>query len=357
MSALLPVGLIAALVAGGAVLSLVHAAVPWRLALPALAATALALTVTVAAGVALDAAPVWFLVGVAAFVLPIVVLLEAAAAASGVDRFARGVLLAVWAGGVFPAAFLVPLLITRDCVAAECAVQDFGASLPLFVSSSAFVLLAWLPAGVVERPAPLDRRGGLRAIVAIAVFWVAFAGWLVHLEGAVDDYLPRILLAAAVVPVAGGVGWLVVDRLRAVPRPPIRSFGFGLIVGIVAAAPGAVSVGMPWAPLVGLLAGALAALVFSTRAAAASGLAARWALAVLVAALVGFLAPPISGDTVGIVFTARFAILVTPAIVFGVTALASILVSAPVWVVVRRHAARERIPAALLGDQTGEAAP
>ena len=93
-------------------------------------------------------------------------LLEAAAIASGADRFARWLLmLVVGASSCSRSRRSVPLLLTAGCLAPDCGFEDFGAALPLLVSSSAFVLLAWLPAGVRER-AELDRPSSRRAIVA-----------------------------------------------------------------------------------------------------------------------------------------------------------------------------------------------
>jgi hypothetical protein len=70
-----------------------------------------------------------------------------------------------------------------------------------------------------------------------------------------------------------------------------------------------------------------------------------------VAVAVGFLAPAFSGDTVGIIFAARVAVLTTPVLVLVGVAAFAVAVSVPVWVLVRRHAARERIPADLLADE------
>ena len=69
--------------------------------------------------------------------------------------------------------------------------------------------------------------------------------------------------------------------------------------------------------------------------------AARLALAAATA--VGFLAPPISGDAVGILFSAQVSALFVPAVTFTGVALFSLLVSAPAWIVLRRRAGRARV--------------
>ncbi len=350
MNPIVVVGVLASVVAAGAITVLVRpvlgSRMPWR----ALAVAAAAAVLTVAVGRLLGAASLDFLIGVSAFTLPVLVLLEAAAIASGADRFARWLVMLVWAMVVFPPTLLVPLLVTRECLAPECGFEDFGGALPLVVSSSAFLLLAWLPAGVRERLEP-DRPSSRRAAVATVLLWLAMIAWLVHLEGMIDDYTPRIALAALVVPVASAVGWLLVDRLRNVTRSVGRSAVLGLAVGMVVAIPGAVSVGMPWSPIAGALAGAAGAVVFSVSERDVAGIATRWGMTVLVAIAVGFLAPAVWGDTAGLIFAARAAVLTVPVLMLVGVAAFSVAVSAPVWVFVRRHAARERIPAQILVDE------
>jgi hypothetical protein len=292
------------------------------------------------------AASLDFLIGVSVFALPVLVVLQAAATASGADRFALWLLPGVWGLVVFPAATIVPLLATRGCLAPDCGYEDFGGALPLVVSSSAFLLLAWLPAGVREG-APVDRPSSRRAVLATGVLWLATIVWLVHLEGMLDSYAPRIALAELVAPIASALGWLAVDRLRNVPRRAGRSLVLGLAVGLVVALPGAVSVGMPWLPIAGALAGAVGAVVYSASDRDA-GLTARWGATVLAAVAVGFVAPAVSGDTVGLIFSARAAVLAIPVLVLVAVSTFAVAVSAPVWVLVRRHAARERIPAQII---------
>lgn len=348
------VGVVSALAATVAIGALVRPALAsaqtGRIAWPALAATAAAAVVIIALGRLLGLESLEFLIGIALFALPVLLLLEAAAIASGADMFARWLLMLSWGIVVLPVSALVPLALTRGCLAPSCGFEDFGAGLPLTVSAAAFVLLARLPSGVHER-APLDRASGRRILIAGLLFWVAAAVWLAHLEGTIDEFTPRILLSAVVGPLAGAVGWLVVDLLRDTRVTTGRSLALGLVAGMVAALPGAVTVAVPWSIIVGLLAGALSSLVYSLPRMRASGLAARWAVTILVAAAVGFVAPPISGETIGVIFAAQAVVLVVPLLMFSGVALFSVAVSAPVWVLVRRHAARERIPEGIVVDE------
>jgi hypothetical protein len=316
-----------------AVLQLVRPALGGRMIWPALGAAALTTLVTSLVGVLSGVARLDYLLGVSAFTLPVLVLLEAAAIGSGADRVARWVLMLVWGLVVFPAATLLPLAFTAPCRFAGCAVVDFGGALPLFVSAGAYVLLAWAP----RRERALPTVGGREALAGVLGFWFAFAIWLASLEAALDAYVVRILIAAAVGPASAALGWLLVDRLRAVGRPLTRSLGFGFLAGIAATTSGAVSVSFPWSAVVGALAGMLAALIHAAGPLARGSAAPRWGLTVLGATAVGFLAPPVWGDTVGVLFSAQVGILAAPLMAFLGVAVGSALLSAPVWVLLRRR--------------------
>ncbi|MEO8095569.1 MAG: hypothetical protein ABI632_11645 [Pseudolysinimonas sp.] len=334
MNPIVFVGVAAALLAAVAVGLLVRPVMSGRMAWTALVAAAATAVVTVVVGRALGLGTLEFLIGIAALALPVSLLVEAAAVASGAGEFARWLLMLLWGVVVFPITALVPLTLTAGCVAPDCGFEDFGAALPLVVSSAAYVLLG--------KPAHLDHTSDRGFVVGGLLLWFASAVWLTHLEGTVDEFTPRIALAAIVGPAAGAVGWLLVDLLRNTRRDTGQSLMLGLAAGMVATLPGAVSVQVPWSPIVGLLAGGLASLVYSLHRVTAAGLAPRWGATVLVAALVGFVAPAISGETVGVMFSGRAAVLVVPVLAFFAVATFSVLVSAPVWVLLRRRWARSR---------------
>lgn len=316
-----------------AIFQLVRPVIGGRMIWPAIVAAALTTLVTTCVGVLTDAARLDYLLGISAFTLPVLVLLEAAAIGSGADRFARWVLMLVWGLVVFPGAALIPLLLTESCQYSGCEIIDFGGALPLFVSSAAYVLLAWSPPDV----GPLPQVGGNAAIAGVIGFWIAYALWLASMEADLDPYVPRILLAGAIGPAAGALGWLLVDKLKATGRPFTRSLGFGFLAGIAATASGAVTVSFPWSAVVGALAGIVAAVIHASKPLAAAGIAPRWGLSLLGATAMGFLAPPISGDTVGILFSAQVGVLWTPLLAFLGVAFGAVVVSAPVWVLLRRR--------------------
>ena len=319
-----------------AIYQLVRPVLGGRMVWPAIVAALLTTLVTSGVGMLSGAARFDYLLGISAFALPVLVLLEAAAIGSGADRLARWVLMLAWGLVVFPGAALIPLIVTEPCRFTGCGFEDFGGALPLFVSAAAYVVLAWTPPDVVV---PAQVRGS-EAIAGVLGFWVAFALWLTSLEAAVDEYIPRILLAGVVGPAAAALGWLLVDKLKATGRAPTRSLGFGFLAGIAATASGAVIVSFPWSLVVGALAGIAGALIHSARPLAVGGTAPRWGLTLLGATAVGFLAPPISGDTIGILFSAQVGVLLTPLMAFLGVALGAALVSAPVWVLLRRRQTR-----------------
>ena len=336
---LIVIGLAAAGLATLAVSTLVQPIMDGRMLWQPLGSAVLGGLSTIGVGVAFDVAPAEYLIGISAFAVPVLVLMEAAAACSGAHRTGRWILLLAWGGVVFPLAALVPLWLTASCAGADCQLEDFGGALPLLVSSSAFVTLAWLPAGVTGR-ADVETHSPRRVTGALLVLWLAVILWLVPLEGAIDQFTPLIVIAAVVGPVAGALGWLVTDRARSVAHSMPRSAVLGMIAGIAAMMPGVVTVTFPWSLAVGALAGALGSLAYSSRASVSAGVATRWGLVVLVAAAVGFLAPAISGNGVGILFSAQLDVLAVPVMSFAGVTVGAVVLSAPAWVLLRRNADR-----------------
>lgn len=336
MTPLVLIGLAAGCLATLAVFQLVRPVLGGRMVWPAVGAGLASAVVTALVGVLSGAGDLSYFLGLSSFALPVLVLLEAAAIGSGANRVARWVLMLAWGVLVFPIAATVPLLATADCLSNDCRFEDFGGALPLFVSSTVFVVLAWVPAGTVRTGVNRAPLGPAAAVGAVLCFWFAFVIWLASLEGAIDVYTPRILLAGVLGPASAALGWFIVDRLRNLQRSWVRSLAPGLLAGMLAATPGAVSVSFPWSLVVGGLAGIVAGLVHSASVSRQAGVATRWGITLLAATAVGFLAPPVSGDTVGILFSAQVSALVIPALAFVGVAVYSVVVSAPAWVFLRR---------------------
>ncbi len=297
----------------------------------ACAAAVLAAAVVVPAGWATGADTAEFLLASSFAAAPVAALLGAAAEEAAPGR--RGpawVLVLVWAGIVFPASAVLPPLLMSGC-RAECRVEDFGGALALLVSAAAAALPAW-------RAAAVSREQGEHGILLpTVVIWVSGSTWLASLEGVVDEYTPRILLAALVASLGGGAGWVLADLLRRTTTPPARSACYGLLAGLVAITPGAATISFPWSLVVGAMGGGLAALVFGWRRLASGGRAGHGALVVLASTAVGYLAPAVSGDTVGFLFTGRIGALLPPVAAFLAVAAFGALASAPAWALLRRR--------------------
>lgn len=319
------------------VFQLVRPVLAGRMVWPALGAAALTTLATSLLGTLAGVAHLHYLLALCAFALPVLVLLEAAAITFGAGRAGRWVLMLLWGLVVFPGAVLIPLLLTEPCRYSGCALTDFGGALPLFVSASAFVLLAWSPAGDAAS-APAVGRG--RATLGILGFWIAFVIWLVSLEAALDEFTLRILVAGVVGPVAGAAGWALVDALKATGRPLVRSLGFGFLAGIAATVSGAVAVSFPWSIIVGVVAGIVGALIHAATPLRRGGVAPRWGFTLLGATAIGFLAPSVWGDTVGLLFNAQVGAIATPLLAFLGVTIGALLVSAPAWLVLRRQRGR-----------------
>lgn len=337
MPALLVVSAVAGIVMAFAVAWMVRPSDRTEVGLRGAVATLMAIVVTTASGALTGAEEIPFLVAISFGAAPIAILLGAAAgeAAPGRRSVAR-LLVWTWSGFVFPVCVVVPSLLYQLCAAPECRVEDFGGGLALLVSSSASVLLAWRVHAEAEGP------GWARFGIPVAVLWAGGAAWLVSLEGAVDDYTLRILLAAVLAPLGGGLAWLLVDLLRQGGRHPLRSFADGVVAGLVAIIPGAASVSFPWSLVVGALAGAAAALVFGARRMRSAGRAGHWALVALTATAIGYLAPAISGDTIGFMFSGRLAAFVPPVATFLAVAAFGVVTSAPAWSLARGGGGRKK---------------
>lgn len=284
---------------------------------------------TTVLGLTTGAAQAPYLIDLAAMAAVVLVLLLVAADAAGAGPRIRWLVPAVWGVVVLPATALGPLLATAGCPGEPCELQDFGGALPLALAPSAFVLFAVLVPRAARRKLP--EFPPRRAAILGGVLWAAFLVWITAMEGAIDAYTPTLLLAGLVGPAVGAVLWLVVDLVRRAHRPVARSLALGAMTGIVATLAGAATVTPPWSLAVAALAGAIGAGVARRRTVTV----ARVGWVVLSAALVGLLAPVVSGDAVGVLFTAQIGAVPVAVEAAAATALFAATVSVPVWVGIR----------------------
>lgn len=315
----------------GALMRMLRPARPAETVIRAAATAVVAAATTVAAGVFTGADTAAFLLCSAFAAAPVSVLLSAAAeAARPGGRGVAWALSLVWGLVVFPLCTVVPPLVFRMCGASECRVQDFGGGLALLASSAACVLLAW------RAPVPDAREGWKRFALPTVVIWAAATVWLMSLEGVIDAYTPRILLAAVVAPLGGACAWMLVDVLRRAARHPARSAADGVLAGLVAILPGAAGISFPWTLAVGALAGSAAAIVYGLRRLSTAGRAAHWALVVLASTAIGYLAPAVSGDSLGFFFSGRITALGPPMLTFLAVVAVGVLATVPIWTIGRR---------------------
>lgn len=276
----------------------------------------------------------YYFIDLSAFALPVLVLLDASAVGGGAATRTRWMLTLLWGAVVFPAAALIPPAVMAGCTSAQCGYQDFAGAVPLFLSSAVFVLPAWLPRGSAVQWSV--ERSTAREVIAVVIGWIGFDIWLAAMEGALDDYVPGLLLAGVIGPIAGVVAWGVVNLLAQHRMSVEHILCGGLATGMVAMAPGAAALSFPWNAVVALVATAVAVGVHQARPVRDAGAAPRWGLTLLVASAIGLVAPALLGDPAGFIFSAEGIGFVAPIVTLVAVCILALAVSWPVWRLVRR---------------------
>ena len=280
----------------------------------ALIGGALATASTSAVGLAAGYDDAGFLISMSALAGAVAVPLFGLALASGASRRLGAAYALVWAALVLPVATVAPLAVAEATGRAS-SIQDFGGALGLVVSAAAYAFVSARRSPLRVTPGTAVGTPALH-IAAIAVFWIAFAVWLSALEGAIDEYVPRLFFAALLAPVGGGIGWLLVDRLRATGELPRRSVRFGVLAGVAAVMSCAAAIPLSAVPVVGFLAGAIAGLVHAGRRLRRARVAVRTAAAAMTAGATGLLASAIIGERAGFVADANIQTLTTQVAAF-----------------------------------------
>lgn len=284
---------------------------------------------TVVLGLVTGAARAPYLVDLASAAAVVMALLLAAADAAGAGPGRRWLVPVVWGVVVLPVTALGPLLVTAGCTGLPCELQDFGGALPLALGPAVVALGALLLPRGARRGLPALSTGA--SVLLGATVWAASVLWIAAMEGALDAYTPTLLIAGAVGPAVGAAIWLLIDVLRRADRPVARSLALGAMVGMVATLAGAATVAPPFSLAVSALGTAIAAGV----AGRSTSSVPRAGGAVLAAAFVGLLAPVVSGDAVGVLFTAQIDALPVPVEAAAAVAAAAAVLSIPVWLALR----------------------
>ncbi len=138
-------------------------------------------------------------------------------------------------------------------------VVDLGGALPTLVAGGAVAVgtaLVRRPLDTVRSP----RAGGWSTVVPSVLVWFAGVGWVVGLELAADDMVPIIVVSALVIPALATAAASVVERLR-FRRTTASGVVTGLLAGVAAAVPACAFVTPSLAAAIGVLAGAVGALL------------------------------------------------------------------------------------------------
>lgn len=137
---------------------------------------------------------------------------------------------------------------------------DLGAALPALIGAGA----ASAGFSLVERRSMVagPRGKGLtwRRLALLPLLWGAWIGWLVGFELALDSSTPIIATNAVVLPAAALIAGVAMERIRHRTNTPAGTT-IALLSGLAAAAPACAFLEPPLAVLVGLVVGAISALL------------------------------------------------------------------------------------------------
>ena len=196
--------------------------------------------------------PVALLGSVAAFIATIAV------RASGARVGSTLVFAFLWGALVYAPAAAVSFTRIGPLDAIGISPIDHGGSLAANVASGAAALGVLLVSrGSRRRLADTPFALSVTAVVLLCLAWL---GWLVWAELAVDEATPAIILDGLVGAAAGAGGWLIVQRILH-QVTTVTGVGAGLISGLIAVTAGAPLFTPVSAAVAGLIAGGAAAFV------------------------------------------------------------------------------------------------
>jgi Amt family ammonium transporter len=220
---------------------------------------------------------------------------------------------------------------------------DLGGALPVQVAvgAGALVVLTFARKWAVEDRSHVRPRSWL-SLVSGLVIWAGWLLGLVGLEVSVDSVItPRIIVNTLVAPALGIIGWLIAQRIVSATTTANGAVA-GLFSGIVAISAGAAYFTPLGAGLTGLVAG-LSASLFVSRRIRATGRHA-WFLvgAHLIAASVGLLMVGIFGLGLGLVYDGQTTLFQTQFVSIAAVVVWSGVISALLWLALRRAARASR---------------
>jgi ammonia channel protein AmtB len=246
-----------------------------------------------------------------------------------------------WTTLVFAPVALLVLYPTDVGLSATAGPLDLGGALPVHVAvgSGALVVLTLARRWAVEDRSHVRPRSWT-LLVAGLVIW---AGWIlgfVGLELGLDSVItPRIIVNSLVAPVAGVVGWLIVQRVGSAATTAFGAVA-GLLSGLVSVAAGCAYFTPLWAGVTGLVAG-IATSAFVSGRIRRTGRHAWFIVGLhLLAGGIGLLMVGLFGLDLGFIYNGQTTLVEVQFVsILGVVVWGS-LVSLGLWLLVRQAARR-----------------
>ena len=292
--------------------------------------------------------PVAVLGAVAAFIATIAVRAAGARPASTV------VFAFVWGALVFAPAAVVSFTRIGALEFIGISPIDHGGSLAANVASGAAALAVLLVSrGSRRRLADIPFGLSVTAVITLCLAWL---GWLVWAELAVDAATPAILLNGLVGAAGGMLGWLFIQRIRH-QATNVTGVGAGLISGLIAIAAGAPLFTPVAAAAGGIIAGAIAALV--AFAAVRRTRRPQWTVVGthLVAGGLGVIGLGFSAEGLGMFYDGQIDLASSQILATALVAGYSMLVSGLLWFGAVRPWISSGLPARPSAARPGGAAP
>ncbi|AMB58321.1 ammonium transporter [Microterricola viridarii] len=209
---------------------------------------------------------------------------------------------------------------------------DFGGAAMLFLSTAAGGL-GWLLVNRTRGPI-VAVAAPRRAALTIAFLWAGFFAVTVGSEAVPDATALAAAVNTVVAPLCAAVAWAVVERIRH-RRFTLGGTVRGVFAGLVAITAAADVLTPTWAGILGLAAGALAAVVSGPRGSALGHLLAQLSAAALGLVFIGIL-----GEGVGGLLTGSWVQLGAQLFSVGVVAGFAFWFAATMAIIVRRLGAQ-----------------
>ena len=173
--------------------------------------------------------------------------------------FAQAVFSGVMAALVFTPVFMAFAGVAFQFLFTKVGLLDFGAALPVFVAAGG----AGLGVYALEHGGPVEAAGRIRwwpLTWVLLLLWVAWIGWLVGIELAIDESTGIIVSNAVLMPIAGAVAGVVIERVRHRANTP-RGLAVGFLGGAMAATASCAFLDTGFAVMTALVAGAVSVVL------------------------------------------------------------------------------------------------